>query len=212
MNDILIYLTSILSGYLVGSISFSRIVTALVSPGTDLVDTQAPVEGTDQSLTLNAVSPTSVRVQLGPRYGLLATFLDIMKVALVVATFRYIFPDSPAVTFAAIGGLLGHNWPLYYKFRGGYGHSAIYGALLVIEWAGIPVNLIGTAIFYYIFRKQGHPALIAGVLILIPWFWFRGHDVYGLLFIGVCAVAYLIRIMPDYRGFRQIMRSHENPL
>ena len=162
MNDILIYIASILSGYLIGSISFSRVVTALVSPGTDLVGTQAQVEGTDQSLTMNAVSATSVRIKLGPKYGLLSSFLDIAKVALVVGAFRYFYPNSPAVIFAAIGGVIGHNWPLYYKFRGGYGQSAIYGALLVIDWTGIPANFIGTAIFYFIFRQQVHPASIAG--------------------------------------------------
>lgn len=204
MVDFLIDLASILIGYLVGSVSFSRIVTGLVSPEADLQGTPAPVEGTDEKLHMSGISATSVRLRLGPRYGLLVSFLDMVKVAVPVGAFRFFFPDLPAHIFAAAAGLIGHNWPLYYKFNGGYGHSAIYGALLVIEWTAIPINLLGTAVFYFIFR-QVHYALLGGVLLLIPWLWYLGYDTYTLLYAGLCSAAYFKRILPDLRAYRQIV-------
>lgn len=203
MNDILIFITSLLTGYLVGSVSFSRVVANLVSPGTDLKETLVPVEGTDSALNMNAVSATSVRFKLGPKYGILVTILDMVKVAVPVATFHFFFPDLPAYFFAATGGIIGHNWPVYHKFKGGYGQSAIYGALLVIEWTAVPINVLGTGILYLI-TKQVHIASIGGVLLIIPWLWYRGYGAYGLIYAIICSVSYFVRTFPDYLAVRHI--------
>ena len=197
---------AIVVGYLAGSVSFSRVVTRLVSPETDLEETLVPVEGTDEKIHMSAVSATSVRFKLGARFGCLASILDMAKVALPVAAFKILFPDSPAEFLAAIGGLLGHNWPLYYKFDGGYGQSAIYGAILVIEWTALPVTFLGTALFYLFFR-QVHLASIGGVLLLLPWFWYLDYDNYALLYASICSIAYFIRVLPDFSSVRKIERQ-----
>jgi glycerol-3-phosphate acyltransferase PlsY len=210
MMDILISLVAIMVGYLLGAVSFSRVVTSLFSPETDLRGVPAPVEGTEEKLNMSGVSATSVRIKLGPRYGLLASFLDMVKVAVPVAVFRFFFLDLPAGYLAATGGIIGHNWPIYYRFHGGYGHSAIYGALLVIDWTAVPVNFVGTLLLYLLLR-QVHYALFGGVLLLIPWLWYRGHGVYALLYLGVCSAAYLIRILPDFRTLRDIESRKSAP-
>lgn len=206
LDNLLVGFIAIVSGYLLGSISFSRVVTRLVSPETDLKATPVPVEGIEDQIHMAAISATSVRFKLGPRFGCLASILDMAKVAVPVAAFKIFFPDSPAEFLAAIGGLLGHNWPLYYKFDGGYGLSAIYGAILVIEWTAVPVNFLGTALLYLVFR-QVHLATVGGVLLLIPWFWYRGYDGYALLCVGICSVAYFVRVLPDFRSYREIARQ-----
>jgi glycerol-3-phosphate acyltransferase PlsY len=109
MDNLLVGSAVIVFGYLAGSISFSRVVTRLVSPQTDLEATLVPVEGTEDEIHMNAVSATSVRFKLGARFGCLASILDMAKVAVPVAAFEVLFPDSPAEFLAAIGGLIGHN-------------------------------------------------------------------------------------------------------
>ncbi|NTV37399.1 MAG: glycerol-3-phosphate acyltransferase, partial [Anaerolineaceae bacterium] len=202
MNDILIGITSTIIGYLLGSISFARIVTRFVSPGIDLKTTLVPIIGSDEKVQMAGVSATSVRFRLGPKYGLLTSFLDMLKVAVPVAIFHFIFPSSPADYLAATGGIIGHNWPVYYKFNGGYGHSAIYGALFVLDWRAVLVNFFGTSILYPIF-KQVHIASFGGVLLLIPWFYFFHPEPFALLYAGVCSVAYFIRILPDFKTMRE---------
>ncbi len=206
LEDILVGFAALALGYLAGSISFSRLVTRLVSPETELEATVVPVAGTEARIPMSRVSATSVRFQLGSRYGCLASLLDMAKVALPVAAFKFLFPDTPAPFLAALGGLLGHNWPVYYRFAGGYGHSAIYGALLVLEWTAVPVSFVGTALVYLVVR-QVQLAALGGVLALIPWFWYLGYGGYGLLYAGVCGVAYASRILPDYRAARAAERA-----
>jgi glycerol-3-phosphate acyltransferase PlsY len=201
--DILIGLGAFVIGYLAGSVSFSRVVTRLVSPKTDLRQAGASIEGTAEKLHMRGVSATSVRIKLGPRYGCLASALDMLKVAIPVFLFRYFLPDAPALYFAAAGGVIGHNWPLYYGFHGGYGHSAIYGALFIIEWTAVPVSFLGTAVLYLIFR-QVHYALFGGILLIVPWLWYRGHNTYALLYAGLCSVTYFVQILPDLQAYRRI--------
>jgi glycerol-3-phosphate acyltransferase PlsY len=166
-----------------------------------------------------------VRFKLGPGYGILASILDMLKVAIPVAAFQTYFPGSQATYFSAAGGILGHNWPVFHKFKGGYGISAMFGALLVIEWTAIPVNFLVTGILYLILR-QVHLASIGGVILLIPWLWYLDHDIYALLFVGLCVIAYSIRyipdalalrvayslpFLPDNRAFREIEKKRGNP-
>jgi acyl phosphate:glycerol-3-phosphate acyltransferase len=209
MNDILIGIASTIIGYLLGSISFSRVVTRFVSPGLDLKKTLVPVLGSEEKIQMAAISATSVRFSLGPKYGLLASFLDMVKVAVPVMIFHNVFPASPADYLAATGGIIGHNWPLYYKFNGGYGQSPIYGALMVLDWRGILVNFFGTSILF-LFFKQVHIASFGGVLLLIPWFYFFRHDPYAMLYAGLCSVAYFIRVLPDYKAMREVLKRKPN--
>lgn len=205
MNNVLIGFASIIIGYFLGSISFSRVVTRIVSPGMDLTKTLVPVLGSEEKIRMAAVSPTSVRFSLGPKYGLLASFLDMVKVAIPVAIFHFVFPATPGDYLAATGGIIGHNWPIYYKFNGGYGQSAIYGALFVLDWRAILLNLFSTSVLYLIF-KQVHIASWGGVLLLIPWFYFFHHDPFALLYGIVGSLAYLIRILPDFKAMRGLQK------
>jgi len=202
-NEILLVIIALVISYLAGSISFSRLVTKLVSPDTNLESTKVPVEDLNEEVSMNAISATSVRFQLGPKYGLLSSFLDMVKVAIPVAFFHFLFPDSSAEFFAATGGIIGHNWPVYYNFKGGYGHSPIYGALLVIEWTAVPISFFGTAILYFIFR-QVHFAAFGGILLIIPWLWYLDYEIYALLYASICSLAYFIKILPDFQTVREL--------
>src|SRR5512137_1449032 len=89
-------------GYLFGCISFARIISKLVAPQQDVTQTEMPLPGTEEKMQLRAVSGTAVSIHLGARYGCLTALLDMLKVALPVAFFRFAFPDQPYFLIAAI--------------------------------------------------------------------------------------------------------------
>jgi glycerol-3-phosphate acyltransferase PlsY len=132
----------------------------------------------------------------------------MVKVAIPVFIFHFFFPNSPAEFLAAAGGIIGHNWPIFYQFKGGYGHSPIYGALAVLEWSAIPISFFGTAILYLIFR-QVHYASLGGILLLIPWLWYLDYDIYALSYAGVCSLAYFIKIYPDFRAVQKLKNQKD---
>ncbi len=104
-----------LIGYLFGSISSARLVTGRVAPGTNITHVEEPIPNSDQKFLIESISATNVRVQVGTRYGCLTAILDMLKVALPTLALRLLFPDQPYYLIAAAMGVLGHDYPIYYK-------------------------------------------------------------------------------------------------
>lgn len=198
-----INLSALFISYLLGSISFARIVTGLVSPDTDIRGAEAPIENSERTLRMSSISATSVRITLGARYGCLVSVLDMLKVAVPVAFFEFVLAAHQAAYLAALGGLIGHNWPLFYRFEGGYGHSPIYGAMLVLNWVAVPVNFFGTAILYGILR-QVHLALFGGVALLVPLLWYQERAFLPVAYAVLASGAYFLKILPDFQTMRSI--------
>jgi glycerol-3-phosphate acyltransferase PlsY len=202
VNILLAILVGIL-GYLFGSISFARIITRLFSPQTELVATEAPIEGSEQKLRMHGVSATSVRIQLGNKYGCLTSILDMVKITAPVYGLKTVFPDTYYFLIFAATGLIGHNWPVFSKFIGGYGHSAIYGGLLVIDWTGLLVNFFTTILVVAVTRRL-YFALAVGVIVLVPWLAFRSQDWWIVVYAVMFTVVYIIKVFPDFRQYLRI--------
>jgi len=101
---------------------------------------------------------------------------------------------------AAVGGVLGHIWPIYYRFHGGSGFSAIMGGLLVIDWLAVLVSPIaGLLIGMLIFRNM-IVATLSWLWLLIPWFWWRfdGDPIY-ISYTVVVNLLFVLAMIPEYR-------------
>ena len=92
--DPMIALAAVAVGYLLGSISFARLVARRVDRTVDVTYIVTEV-GDGVTFTSDAVSATSVRMKLGKRYGLLVALLDMAKVAIPVLVLRVLYPGEP---------------------------------------------------------------------------------------------------------------------
>ncbi len=86
---------------------------------------------------------TNVYRAAGPKAGLLTAFADAMKGLVVVVLARSLFSGVPlAVALAGLAAVVGHNWSIFLKFRGGAGTMTNLGVLLGLS----PVALLVAAI------------------------------------------------------------------
>lgn len=102
----------------------------------------------------NAGTTNTLRV-FGTKAGLLVLVGDIMKCILAVVLVSCLFGSShPEMVYllklyAAMGAIVGHNFPFYLKFKGGKGIAATAGLIL---YSPIPDscgrNLVLRRIFY----------------------------------------------------------------
>lgn len=206
--SIVIILLAATMGYLCGSLSFARLIARLYAPDFDVSrDVAMPVAGSDESFMVSSVSATSVSNKLGPRYGCLTALLDILKVALPTLAFHWRYPGDYYHLIAAVAGLIGHNWPLYYRFKGGRGFTAIYGGMAVIDWLGIPVTallgmVLGLGVFRDVFLTYN-----LGLWLLIPWLAWRRPGWPHLAYAIAINVIYLLAMIPEikqYLHFRKL--------
>jgi glycerol-3-phosphate acyltransferase PlsY len=134
---------AILTAYLLGSVPFGLLIGR--ARGVDIRKTG--------SCNIGA---TNVMRSVGKGWGIFTLLLDALKGYLPAALFPMLLlraglmPDAPVWLQIACGcsAILGHNFPLYLRFKGGKGVATSAGVLLGIAPAAL---LIGLAVFALVF-------------------------------------------------------------
>jgi len=203
-----IVIAAAVGGYLVGAVSAARIITRLVSPSTKITDRfDVGLEGSDRKLTLGTVSASWVSYHLGSKWGFLTYVLDMLKIVVPAIVLRRAWPADPYFLVAAAAGVAGHIWPVYYRFKGGRGISAIYGGFLVIDWIGFLVCSLGGMLLGLVVLRDVLAAYMAGVVLLIPWVFFKTHNAAFVAYAVVVNIFFVIAMLPEIRNYERLKRE-----
>jgi glycerol-3-phosphate acyltransferase PlsY len=146
--------------YLIGSVSFA----VLVSRGFGLPDPRS----------YGSSNPGATNVlRSGRKTAAILTLIgDTAKGWIAVALAWHFAPGGREVAIAAAGlaVVIGHMYPLFFRFRGGKGVSTALGALLGFSpWLGL-ATLVTWLIIAFFFRLSSLAALVACVF--APFFCF----------------------------------------
>jgi len=187
-----------IAGYLIGSISFARVIGWWVNPSLNL--DEARMHRTDQGLegTVSGIGATTVSVAIGEKYGGIVALLDMSKAFIPVLFLQFYFPSGAYPFIYGILCILGHNYPIYYRFQGGRGLSPMLGSLLAIEPLGLIIcMLLGTLIAILV--NLPHTALILWFLLLALWGWLVNNKLTLAVYVLVLFVIFMIAEMPEIR-------------
>jgi glycerol-3-phosphate acyltransferase PlsY len=169
--------------------------------------TEVRLEGSDHVFQVGFMSATTVSMTLGSRYGFLTMVLDTFKIAVPSLIVKHLFYGELYFFIVAIAGAIGHIWPLYFKFKGGRGMSAVYGGLVAVDWVGVfPTSLTGMLLGLLVFRDI-LTAYVAGVILIIPWLWIRFHSWDYLLFGIAMNVIFIVAALPEIRQWLRIRKE-----
>ncbi len=150
MDNWLTYIVVFLVSYLIGSIPFAFIIAKIVKD----VDIRYAGEGN--------VGARNVLHTIGKPYGILVGLLDFLKgdvVALLCLSLNLSFPVTIIAGFSVV---LGHDFPVFLKFKGGKGMAAALGFLFVL----FPLPTLAALSFMLILfsiRKYFHFAASIGI-------------------------------------------------
>jgi len=207
MDPILLFLVAIVS-YLLGSISFARLIPRFVDPKADISDVSLPVQDSEERMPMLAMGANTASIKYGPKVGCSAGLLDILKVFLPTLAVRLIYPGEFYYLVAAIAGFIGHCWPVYYRFKGGRGISPFYGGMFAIDPVGALVVASTSMFIGMVVLKELLFAYTGGVFLTIVWFALtRGwgpHLIYAL----VISVLFLIALIPEIKMVREMYRKY----
>lgn len=159
-------------GYLSGSVSWTRVLGRWATPGADLSRTTYAVTG-GAEVAFERVSSTSLTVRGRGAWGVTAMLLDLLKAVVPVLVARRLGGDIAALA-AGVGAVVGHVWPVFHRFRGGFGVTTTLGVLLVLDplalFGAIAASLLlGTAL------ADRWVAYDGWLLALVLWFAARGE-------------------------------------
>lgn len=199
-----------IAGYLIGSLSFARLVARWATPGADLTSTMVKIEGASRDFELKTISATSISARSGPRAGCLTSLLDMAKAGLPALWLKLTYPETPAYFLLfAFMVVIGHNYPLFHRLRGGRGLSPIFGGYLIIDWIALPVTILASNIIGLGLLRDFMFGYSGWLLLLIPWMWWRFDDpAYVLYAVGVAA-AYYIASIPEIKLYLNFKREGE---
>jgi glycerol-3-phosphate acyltransferase PlsY len=193
-------------GYLFGAVSFTRIVGARVVPGEDLSYSEFPMGET--TLRIERTSASLISMKKGPAYGCMTGLLDMAKAAIPVLAFKLAFPDHDYEFLTAAMAVVGHNFPVYYRFRGGGGMSPYLGGLAVLDWLAVPALTVA-GILTGAALRNAMLAYISGVIWLIPWFAWRDGGWPSLLYAVIVNIAVWVAVWPTLKELARKRRAGE---
>lgn len=180
-EDIMLIL-AFLAAYLIGSINSAIIVSKIMLHD----DIRKYGSG-------NAGATNALRT-LGKKGAIPVVIGDLLKAIIAILFAKIICSDSSlAVYIAGIGVVLGHNFPIYFGFRGGKG---ILVSLVAILFADPKIGLIAavSAILIMAITKYVSLGSISGaVIFLVLGLTFRFGDVYFCIFAAIISLLAIIR-------------------
>lgn len=181
-HENIMMILAFLAAYLIGSINSAIIVSKIMLHD----DIRKYGSG-------NAGATNALRT-LGKKGAIPVVIGDLLKAVIAILFAKLICSDSSlAVYIAGIGVVLGHNFPIYFGFRGGKG---ILVSLVAILFADPKIGLIAavSAILIMAITKYVSLGSVSGaVIFLVLGLTFRFGDVYFCIFAAIISLLAIIR-------------------
>lgn len=157
--ETIILIVVILISYLLGSISSAVIISKLIS-GEDI----------RKSGSGNAGATNMLRTH-GKKMGVLTLICDVLKgvIAILVANLLSYLIDAEFYSrllplLAGVFVTLGHNFPIFFGFKGGKGVATGLGVILTLNWKVGLIVLIMALIVMAVTRYVSLGSVLAGIL------------------------------------------------
>lgn len=129
-------------GYLLGSLS-GGIITSRLANGPDL-----------HTVGSKSTGASNVQRTMGWKYGIITFFFDALKGLLTCFIAQMLTGSHMAVLLAGLCCVVGHNWPVFFRFQGGKGVATTGGVMLycypVPALVCIAITVAVIALFRYI--------------------------------------------------------------
>ena len=118
MNKLPELILACVLAYLLGSLS-GGIITSRLAHGPDL-----------RTVGSKNTGASNVQRTMGWKYGLITFFFDSLKGVLACWLAELITGDHMAALLAGLCCVIGHNWPVFFHFKGGKGVATTGGVML----------------------------------------------------------------------------------
>jgi glycerol-3-phosphate acyltransferase PlsY len=187
----LLIAVTLIGAYLVGSIPTAYLIGKF-RKGTDIREV-----GSHNMGAMNVI------YNVGFWWGALVMTIDIGKGVLTMAVAKLLNIPELAYYAAGIVVILGHNFPIFLKFRGGKGGATAVG---VLSFLMFPFGfLIGLGVFALLMAVTRFPTLSYGIgLLVFPFVgWLHYHNgnwvIFSAIVVAIPFIRYIPRLKEIYR-------------
>ena len=198
MKEIAIYIACGVLSYLIGSINTSLVL----SNGLMKKDIRNYGSG-------NAGTTNMMRV-FGWQFGLITFIIDVAK-GFVCVYLSKKYGGEIGAFIASVAVVTGHNWPVYYGFRGGKGVATTFGVLLV--WQTLPtIAVFVLCVLMILITRIVSIASICGCIISIIVVYILYPSDSHILHRIIVTVLSLFSLFQHRSNIKRIIEGKENKL
>lgn len=148
------YLISGLIGYFIGSFPSAFLLVKFTAKK------DIRKEGTGVTGTFNTFEVTQSKA-----VGISVLVLDLLKGVAVILGVNALFGNHfHTSAVAACSAIIGHNYPVWLKFKGGRGLAITAGIMLVLGWIYIVAWIVMFGISYLLYKKLHLSNIVATML------------------------------------------------
>jgi len=194
-------IASCLAAYLVGSIPTGFIIARM--KGVDI-----------RKVGSGNIGATNVFRCVGKFFGIVTFALDMLKGYLPVAVFPLLIQrgtDEVSITnlsllFGCLA-IIGHNWPVWLRFRGGKGVATGAGVLLGVAPLAVLIGVMAWLISFVLTRYVSLASIISAAVIAgSSWWLYRQNLLLAVILSLMCALA----VWRHKANIRRLLHGTEN--
>lgn len=172
-------------GYLLGSLNSSLITGRFYG-----IDIRKHGSG-------NAGTTNTLRT-LGKKAALFVLLGDIAKGVLAYIVGYYIYGGGQGGMLAGTAAVMGHIWPVFFRFKGGKGALTSLAVLLLIDWP-IALCLLGVFVIILILTKYVSLGSIVAAFLFPAAALIFGRGLETIIFSGIIAALIIIKHRTNIR-------------
>ncbi|MDO9535777.1 MAG: glycerol-3-phosphate 1-O-acyltransferase PlsY [Bacillota bacterium] len=184
----------ILVSYLLGSISFGYLVAKRIK-GVDI-----------RKLGSGNTGATNISRVIGTKYAVLVLILDALKGLAAILLSSYLSGAMLVILLCGLAVIAGHNWPVFFAFKGGRGGATTLGVFMGLAPAATTVVFTIFILVIIITRYVSLGTIIAAISIPVSMFILHyptGYIIFGL---AVC----LILIWKHIPNIKRLIKGKES--
>ncbi|MBR5961225.1 MAG: glycerol-3-phosphate 1-O-acyltransferase PlsY [Clostridia bacterium] len=188
MPNVILYILSCIIGYLLGSVS-GGIITARLANGPDL-----------HTVGSKSTGASNVQRTMGWKYGIITFLIDGLKGIFACLIAWLITGSHFAAMLAGLFCVIGHNWPVFFHFRGGKGVATTGGVMLYCFPIPALICIALTVAVIALFRYISVGSMLLVTVFFILSFFFSGPNTCVIIW------AFLLMVMCIARHHANISR------
>ena len=160
-----------------------------------------------------SIGATNVRRLMGLGWAVFVTAIDMLKGALALLLVADSASSDPwLLSLAALAAVLGHNYPVWLRFRGGKGVATTYGTMFFIwPYNSFAIVLMSGALWYAVMTSTRYVSLASmlSLLALPACFWMLDAP---LPFILLALFLAFLTLLRHGANISRLLRGRENPI
>lgn len=174
----MVYLAIAVIGYLIGSVNCAILLV------------KAKFHRDVRTAGSGNAGATNTARQFGAGAGALTLLGDMVK-AVIASLIGQALAGRTGLMAGGLACLLGHCWPVFFRFKGGKGMAVAAGAVLALDWR-IVVIILAFFIVVFLISRRVSLCTVLSVLLFPPMYWLVAQRIDASFWLGCVMMALIL--------------------